>query len=313
MWETLLWIVGILVVGSFLYGFAEGIPAARARVKAEKDHKALVHSIQTSVRDYLDLRKSLALPSVPFTITDDISNDLTESRFGGKAAWPKNIARPTARGNAPLCFLMQINLRDMPALDGFPNHGLLQFFFAADDLYGMTFPEGQSDGPTNKADILVMHHASTEDMEEWQLFGHRSETEMLDAPFLYDNWWTSGFQIVFDAARPMAPSIGDHRIWDKFWDLKKMFPSKKQFDNYADRWSKDDVHGPVIGGHPHFTQPDPRGHLPDYAVYSYSVLSIPTVSDKIMWGDCGTASFLIRPDALDKGRFDDILYNYDCF
>jgi uncharacterized protein YwqG len=32
-----------------------------------------------------------------------------------------------------------------------------------------------------------------------------------------------------------------------------------------------------------------------------------------MWGDCGTASFLIRPENLQNWDLTDILYNYDCY
>lgn len=313
MWGTVLWIIGLVLCGAFLYGMWEGRTQALAENKKDQDHKALVARIQEKVVAFLTLRKSLALPAVPFTITDDVSDTLTESRFGGRAAWPKDTAHPAPRGQFPLCFLMQINLAEMPPLDGFPDHGLLQFFFAADDLYGMTFPEGQSDGPTNQSDIVIIHHAQTDNMIDLQLFGDRTEAERLDAPFRYDNWWDTGFRITFDARRAMEPSVNDFRLYDLFWELQKMFPSKKQFNEYADKWCKDDVLGPVIGGHPHFTQADPRENRPAFAPYTHCLLSIPTVNDKIMWGDCGTASFLMRPEVLRAHRFDDILYNYDCY
>lgn len=313
MWTTILWIIGAIFAAAFLYGMWEGRTEALTKHKADKDHKALVRRIQDKVVALPDLRKSLALPAVPFTITDDVSDDLTESRFGGAAAWPKDMARPQARGRFPLCFLMQINLDDMPDLDGFPNHGLLQFYFAADDLYGMTFPEGQSDGPTNQSDIVVIHHPVTDNMENWQLFAKASDTDRLDAPFQYDNWWEKGYHVTFDRPREMTPSFNDYRIWDLYWAIRDMFPSKKQFNEYADKWAKDDVLGPVIGGHPHFTQADPRENRPDFAAYTHCVLSIPTVNGKIMWGDCGTGSFLINPDNLKARDFSDILYNYDCY
>jgi hypothetical protein len=64
----------------------------------------------------------------------------------------------------------------------------------------------------------------------------------------------------------MQPSFNDYRLNDLFWKLKEMFPSKKQFTEYADRWRKADVLGPVIGGHPHFTQADPRENRPEFVV-----------------------------------------------
>lgn len=313
MWMTIGLIIAVILAGAFLYGAYEGVQQVKAEDRAAKIKDDKVRAMQATVAAFLAKRKKLAQPAVPVTISDEVATDLVQSRFGGRPAWPDGVPYPKPKGRFPLCFLVQINLDEMPYLNGFPTGGLLQFYFAADDLYGMTFPDGQSDGPTSGSDIVVVHHPATTHMHQWAQFESADEVATLDVPFQYDDWWKTSYALAFDPVRDMKPTFGDFQIYDDYEDVRDLLPNDKQFRKYADRWSEGEPHGTVIGGHPHFTQMDPRYDYPELRDYTQVLLSMPSVQGKIMWGDVGTGSFMIKPKDLAARNFTDILYNYDCY
>jgi uncharacterized protein YwqG len=268
------------------------------------------------IQDFLKYKRSLAQLAVPVDVTDEISDQLTESRLGGRPAWPKNQPRPRAKQDCPLCFLAQINLADMPRLPNFPTKGLLQFYFASDDVYGMGFDNAETGTTIMNSDILVVHHPNLETMEEWVQFHGEDETYMLDTPFYshkWPHWWDNGFKLSFSPVQLVEPSLRDYRIEAKLNALEQLFTENEKFYERFEIWDKNGPEGIIIGGHPHFTQQDPRAYQKVLNAYSQLLLSIPSLDNKIKWGDDGTGSFLIRPASLQEGKFDDILYNYDCY
>ena len=71
-----------------------------------------------------------------------------------------------------------------------------------------------------------------------------------------------------------------------------------------------DYHAHRVGGHPSFTQQDPRHHN-DLSDYTRVLLQV-GYDDDVMFGDSGECTFFITEADLKARRFDRVLYNWDC-
>ncbi|MDX2072682.1 MAG: YwqG family protein, partial [Haliscomenobacter sp.] len=78
---------------------------------------------------------------------------LWQSKIGGKPYWPKDMAYPKSVQGELLFFLAQFNFAEIPHLEGFPTQGILQFFIAADGMYGLDF-----DRPQAQNGFRVVYH-----------------------------------------------------------------------------------------------------------------------------------------------------------
>ena len=117
---------------------------------------------------------------------------------------------------------------------------------------------------------------------------------------------TEGRAVLFGIG-DMAPSMADHRAIA----LMNAMPDEAAdalYDAYDARVPPlPDV---WLGGHPDFTQADVRED-PRYREHTEVLLQV-SVSDAVMFGDSGEASFLIRPADLAAGRFERAVYTWDC-
>ncbi|MEM6306956.1 MAG: DUF1963 domain-containing protein [Pseudomonadota bacterium] len=315
MFTTIAIILGMIVAAVFIQGLLQGRQEALAEEQAKQSHKAHVTQVKTQIKDLLDLQKTLAQPGVAVTIRDDIATNLLDSRIGGNPAWPKGTPKPQPKGQFPFYFLAQINFAEMPKLDGFPSTGLLQFFAAADDLYGVGFQQRDADGVLDfNSDIHIAYHDTLDTMEEWVMFASADDVATLDVPFDYRDWWRTGYRLEFGPARSIRPTFDDYRLYDAYWDIEKQFTNKTAFSEITDPYLEQTNTGAdmMIGGHPFFSQIDPRYDYDVTREFSHCLLSIDSTNGKFLWGDCGTGSFLIRPDDLRRRDFGQVLSNYDC-
>src|SRR4026208_1124340 len=76
-------------------------------------------------------------------IVEKPENNMTpwQSKFGGTPYLPKTAEHPRGSNNQLLFLLAQINFAEVPRLEPFPQHGILQFYIADDDLYGLRFED----------------------------------------------------------------------------------------------------------------------------------------------------------------------------
>ncbi len=303
----------LILIGVLIYvGIVHRVGNSRQNIPIDKIRPDKVEEFQSKVNLLLEMRKKLALPAIPVEVSDKESDQLFESRLGGMPAWPKNLPKPNAKGRFPLAFLAQINLSDMPKLESFPDHGLLQFYFAADDLYGLEL-SGKSQ---TESDIKVIWHENLDDMTMWNMFPDGINGDGLPevfTPFEYDNWWEVGYKLKFGKATQMSPTFNDYRIYEHYWAIEEYFIDTIDFYEYTDQWRKDEPHGIVIGGHPFFVQSDPREYISlDLQDYTHGLVAFDS-GKHLMWGDVGTGSFIIRPEDLAQRNFETILYNYDSY
>lgn len=196
--------------------------------------------------------------------------------------------------------LAQINFAQMPALDGFPKTGILQFYIAGDDLMGMNFKDF-----TKQSNFRVVYHKDVEDI-------HSISTNIDYSKFYFP--LSTQLKIRFELTeKPMScveNKFGE--LFNKAVGLEKNISlydlPESVYDMIAEKF---DATGHRIGGYPFFTQNDPRAEKPVYNKYTMQLLQIDS-DDDIMWGDCGVCNFLIAAEDLAACKFDDVLYTWDC-
>ena len=262
-------------------------------------------------------------PALKFEVKKE-SVGLFDSRIGGTPYFPKDTEYPKGRKNEfdgkPLVLLAQLNFEQLPHIPDFPTKGILQFFIAADDLYGMS-PNFGSD-MANQDNFRVIYHEniitdesqlmSAEDMPRY------SEDDDYYLPF------SGEYKLTALEPEVMRAEVYDYRFEDVFvncynelygesveeiWDVV----DDDEYNALAERNGNADS---FIGGYPVFTQDDPRYDDSisdcDTVLFELDSVYIPEEGIDILWGDMGTGTFLIPRENLKKLDFSRVVYNFDC-
>ncbi len=249
---------------------------------------------------------------------------LWQSKFLGLPYLPKSISPPKTPAGDYLYLLAQINFAEVPNLEGFPSQGILQFYIAKDELYlyGADF-----DHPTAQTHFQILYHPNPEP-DESKLVTH---FDFMPSPWddgesytpfeIYSKYLSkpdSCLALTFhQKAAPI--SLYDYQYEALIGrELMSLRPSGDaigdEFRHYSQHYSQQ-FEGHKLGGYPTFTQSDPRSRLPqDQEPYAL-LLQIDSEDNGkigILWGDTGICNFFIRPSALKKLDFSDVLYNWDC-
>ncbi len=238
-----------------------------------------------------------------------IDPGLTKSKFGGVPFLLDASAYPKAKNGRDLILIAQLNFAEIPHLEDFPSDGILQFFIADDELYGLNFEhQNVQDGFR-----VIYHPANVVDTNK----------AITNYPwpkpkeyFIFDNsvaLGNSAFELTFELAEaPISPV--DFRfegfLEESIWDMPK------DVSNWY--WALADTNSHKIGGYSFFTQDDPRIFEKKYRPYTTQLLEMNSEYDptnkkaEIMWGDMGVANFLIKPENLKNLDFSDVMYTWDC-
>ena len=220
-----------------------------------------------------------------------------------------------SEGN-PMRLLAQLNLEELPYLRDMPQKGILQFFISnAHDMFGMN-----EDDLTDQSDFRVIYHR--EILNKSQLI---TEDDLPEYTNEYGDFPFEGeFRLVPNAPDVMQPTFFDHRMEEVFIECYNELSDEEitsAFDIDGDVYNKIcERNGKIeafTGGYPYFTQEDPRSH--DYGLKDFDTVlfEVNSISDEengieIMFGDMGTATFLIPRGNLKKHDFSRVAYNYDC-
>lgn len=249
---------------------------------------------------------------------------LLESKVGGVPYLPREMSWPLDSEGVPMNLLAQVDCRELAGLPDFPHEGLLQFFIAHNDVYGLNF-----DGMTVPGGFQVLYHETAD--------ASVTASEVL-------------------AKRPPLPESGDWEYCTPLGEqpcrirfagpaLQGMTQGDYQFDRlFVDKWNQrrpdamientwdisadfsslfcemEERNGPFhqMGGYPYFTQTDPRwgGKYPDLDVLLFQLDSQLREDrdgkDLVLWGDCGVGNFFISREALRARDFSQVGYNWDC-
>jgi uncharacterized protein YwqG len=249
---------------------------------------------------------------------------LFDSKIGGTPYFPKDMEYPCGKANVfanqPLFLLAQLNFEKMPSIPDFPKKGILQFFIAGDDLYGMS--DDQRNGLTDQQNFRVIYH---EDIitDETQLLSAdeipQYEGEEILLPF------EGTYLLVPEQPEMMPPKAQDFRFEEAFLKVYNKY-ADEPCEDFMDLdeeiaeplYDGDRENNPaaVIGGYPVFAQFDPR-EMDSYKDCDVLLFELDSHFNKeegieICWGDMGTGTFFIPRGNLKALDFSRVLYNYDC-
>lgn len=278
------------------------------RLDLPPDLEPFRSKLEATVKDYVEIETHL---------TRNVS--LWQSKFAGFPYLPKNFDYPKTPEGDYLYLLAQINFAEVPHLEGFPETGILQFYLARTESFGLDF-----DNPTSQTGFRCLYF-STPDLNEDNLVTNFDflpilweDNDRCDKPFYffpsYNPHRNDCFALSFSLK--YAPiSDCDYRfeelIGTEIWEVFKE-NNYAIWNEYHDKF----VEGHKIGGYPYFTQDDPREVFTKEEPY---ILLLQIDSDAsafekiyIEWGDGGVCNFWIKESDLKNLDFSEILYNWDC-
>ncbi len=273
------------------------------------------------------IKDSSVTPMFALKINEERTTSLTSTKLGGLPYWPQGMDYPTTKKGIKLMLLAQLNLGDFGDCDMFPGTGLLQFFVDSDDdCSGMDFDDG-----TNQNGFRVIWHKDIDPTIT------EEDVRSLEIPTSFDSWddflgnplrgeyaldinkttgWinpaTDGFDEAFLACAKQL--LGEEYVAgrDDWYDCLARPDSDRIFDLF-------NLEGPQhqVFGYPFFTQTDPRSYTESLRDLDTLLLQIDSdgtkEGDRVLWGDMGIGNFFISKEALRRGDFSRVLFNWDCY
>lgn len=242
----------------------------------------------------------LTLPALALEPDEAAPREAGGTRLGGPVWLPDGAAWPQSRLGAPLEFLAQLDFTRLPALDGFPREGLLQFFVARGAAYGF-----DADDPA-RADFAVLWHPA--------LAGGS-----LRSPPALSAAEAKAFRQVTPVETPEIRERGvplrpspmtsrpdlDNPVLDEALEIG----DEDDIPDWADEFWLDPPFCHQTGGYP-VTSPDEVPAGMKVADYDTLLLRL-TSDDLIAWDEVGEANFLIRRADLAKRDFSRVLYYWE--
>lgn len=222
--------------------------------------------------------------------------------------------KPEERERIPLRFLGQLNFGEMPALEGFPDKGILQFYISGESSYGLNFEDR-----VGQQGFRVIYHENVVEDESALLSTLPTRTVEWKEAFPVEDELRLTFK---KSVMPLIP--GDYRfdkiLLEAYNEVHSDSPvpslDRIQEDNLDDVYDRLEMRGHRVGGFPLFTQLDPREYhedLKDHTVLLFQLDSENADDYSILWGDSGVCNFFIRPEDLARRDFSNVLYNWDCY
>ena len=226
----------------------------------------------------------------------------------------------------------QINCAELPKNELYPKTGILQFWLDPYDELGLGIDLKNPVSQVNTRVIYYPHHKDTNpcahalvmpDQEKqtemefmawpvhmdqgWEIGLSFEETSEGITP---QNWWVyqSRFVELWNELYPQQP-IGDFAGIDAYAPADEERPSMTFYRDIAQR----SYH--KLGGHPEFTQQDPRQEhdgLDNYTINLLTMFSEDAEKFVTVWGDQGTANWLITPEQLKNRDFSKVLFEWSC-
>ena len=247
-----------------------------------------------------------------------------ESKVGGTPYLPREMVWPLDGGGKAMGLLAQIDCRELAGLPDFPQEGLLQFYIAYNDVYGLDFDDMTAPGgfrvlyhgtvdPTVTPEDVQAKRPPLPEGDDWLYntpLGREPSAIRFAAPGVQgmtqgDYQFDALFVEKWNQRRPEDPI---ENTWDISGDFSSLYSEMEP------------EQGPFhqLGGYPYFTQTDPRwgGKYPDLDVLLFQLDSEARETredpDLVMWGDCGVGNFFISREALRRRDFSRVGYNWDC-
>lgn len=288
----------------------------QARQKAKK-----IHDLARQIA--AEIHAEHHRPCVRFTLEPGECG-IFESKAGGMPYLPRDMAWPLDGKGVGLSLLAQVDCAGLGGLPDFPQKGLLQFFIAWDDIYGMNY-----DDLTDAAGFRVFYHETVDLSVTAEEVQAKRPSEPKDA---YGDDWLPVYKpcrmtllpaaeqgmVRSDAAFDALFSQKWNRLCPEthikgVWDMYQMVPDRLR-DYGVDAQPGWNAPYHQIGGWPYFTQEDPRpGQYEDLDVLLFQLDSdFRRPDDLVLWGDSGVCNFFINREALKNRDFSRVAYTWDC-
>ncbi len=208
-----------------------------------------------------------------------------ESKLGGCPYLNSKDDYPMDVGGYPMMFLAQINFEEMPALNGFPAKGLLQFYIANTDDYGYDEP----------CKVVFIENYEKDETKLLSENPYQAETEE-NIPYEKE------CKIIYEQ-KEMAATC-DEDAFDEMLEEVSEDDENDFYDEFGDGQSR-------IGGYPCFVQ----GTTECYETGEKNVLLLQLDCDDVsglMFGDSGNCQFFISENDLLNKNFSDVGYDWAC-
>lgn len=241
----------------------------------------------------------------------DAPTGIFDSKFAGLPYWDNTKPYPTDVNGNPMLLLAQFHFDKDHVTAPLPTTGILQFFIANDDNWGI-----QND------DFAVIYHEQIDTSITEEKLAEMGVTFCIDDLEMFPVGEPCGVRLI---PQTVSMDMSDTRFLSVFQKaVKAVLPEQplpcqpedlfgENFDDFYDNLC--DTTGHWLLGYPYFTQYDPRGDSEDIEgepIFHDTLLFQMDSDDDIMWGDVGVANFFINQKDLQNKNFDNVLYNWDC-
>lgn len=249
-----------------------------------------------------DVIKKTGIEYVEIKATPATDIKRTESSFGYYPFIPTGFNYPLDKNGQPMIPLAQLNFSEIPNLIDYPTKGILQFYIANDDCYGLDF-----DNQYNPDSFRVIY---IENPDEQKL---NPDTSFLDSIMESENSPVFKSHRLSFTKKMDYVGINDYRSNShdfsvNDWIEKYTGDTNNKLEDLS--YTLFATNGHKIGGYAYFTQTDPREYIKDT---QNSILLFQMDSDdEIMWGDVGVGNFFISQNDLINKDFSKVMYNWDC-
>jgi uncharacterized protein YwqG len=114
--------------------------------------------LSPELEKYRDRIEATIKPYIEIQTQNNDDVNWWQSKFGGLPYLPKGFEYPKTPDGKYLFLLAQLNFYEIPPLDGFPDRGILQFYIADDDFYGLDLSNwADVDNPTAEDRFKIMY------------------------------------------------------------------------------------------------------------------------------------------------------------
>ncbi|MEG3928055.1 MULTISPECIES: DUF1963 domain-containing protein [unclassified Microcoleus] len=266
--------------------------------------------LSPELEKYRDRIEATIKPYIEIQTQNNDEVNWWQSKFGGLPYLPKGFEYPKTCDGKYLFLLAQLNFDEIPPLDGFPDRGILQFYIADDDLYGLNLDNSaNADNHTIEDQFKIIYFPHP----DFRVENIITNYDFLPEPEYFPVQGCYGLQFT----KKYAPiSTNDYQFTELLGsEIEELFMNSEIEDEYLEI---SQAVGHKIGGYPDFTQEDVRKYSsnPDHK-QKLDILLLQMDTDcnervDIMWGDTGIGNFFIDESALRELDFTEVLYNWDC-
>ncbi|MBD5112267.1 MAG: DUF1963 domain-containing protein [Ruminococcaceae bacterium] len=241
--------------------------------------------IPDKLKKYEEYLRSTEKPANEITFTQT-STLPWESKCGGCPYLESEEDYPRDENGKPMMFLAQINLDEMPPLEDFPEHGLLQFYIGDDDMLGLD----------SACKVIYISE-------------YKKDASALLSENPFENVYTG--QTPFTNEGKINFERSSRFICTACREFEEKFCGKTDDEEWDALYELCYAEGSFVGGYPLFVQQAPAYY--DDGTYDTVLLQLDCEDEcGIMFGDSGNCNFFISKEDLKARNFDNVEYDWQC-